>query len=75
MFRRPALIYGAACALLVVPLLVSYVTFRWVLIRFQTWHLGHPNPFVIEPEMDATLLFLLAGAIVFGLVVSRRRRH
>src|SRR5258707_10888732 len=72
--RRPSAIYGTALALSVVTILVSYVAFRWLLISYQTWRLGHPNPFVMGPETDAMLLSLLAATIVFWLVVKGAKR-
>lgn len=75
MSRRPAVVYGTAFALSVGTLLVSFAVFRWLLICYQTWRLGHANPFVIGPEMDAVLLSLLAAAIVFWWVVKRENRN
>jgi len=75
MSRRPAVIYGTAFALSLVALLVSYFPFVWLLIRYQTWRLGHPNPFVIGPELDAIWCSLLAGVIVFWFVVKRAKRN
>jgi hypothetical protein len=74
MSRRPVIIYGTALALSAVTLFVSYVAFRWLLIRYQTWQLGHPNPFVIGPELDAVVLSFLTAVIVFWWVV-RRAKH
>jgi|HubBroStandDraft_6_1064221.scaffolds.fasta_scaffold05688_2 hypothetical protein len=75
MSRRPVIIYGTALALSTATLFVSYVTFRWLLIRYQTWQLGHPNPFVIGPELDAIVLSFLTSAIVFWLVVKWAKRN
>ena len=75
MSRRSAVIYGMAFALSLVTLVVSYVPFEWLLIRFQTWRLGHPNPFVIGPAIDAVWCSLLAAVIVFWLVVKRAKRN
>lgn len=74
MSRHFAITCGRALALSIATLLCSYLAFRWLLISYQTWHLGHPNPFVIGPETDAMLLALLAAGIVFLWVVKRAKR-
>ena len=70
MSRRPAIVYGTAFGLSVLTLLVGYFPFVWLLIRYQTWRLGHPNPFVIGPDMDAIWCSFLAVGIVFWLAVK-----
>lgn len=68
-----AITYGKAFALSMATLLGSYLVFRWLLISYQTWRLGHPNPFIIGPEIDAMLLALLAAGIVFLWVLKRKQ--
>jgi len=72
MTRRPTRIYGAAFALSLLTLAPSYLPFVWMLIHFQTWRLGHPNPFVFGPEIHALECSLVAAVIVFCLVVRRQ---
>lgn len=74
MARHPAVIYGTAFALSLATFLASYVPFEWLLIRFQTWRLGHANPFVIGPAMDAVWCSVLAAVSVFLLVLKRAKR-
>ncbi len=73
--RRPVIIYGTALVLSAVTLFVSYVAFRWLLTRYQTWQLGHPNPFVIGPELDSIILSFLTAVIVFWRVVKRAKHN
>ncbi|HYX82149.1 MAG TPA: hypothetical protein VE714_07140, partial [Gemmatimonadales bacterium] len=54
---------------------VAYFAFRWLLIRFQTWKLGHVSPFIIGPEIDAALLAVVPAAIVFWAVAKQRKRR
>jgi hypothetical protein len=70
MAQRSLLIYGTAFAVSVLILVVSYFPFYWLLVQIQTWRLGHPNPFVIGPSLDAILCSLLAAGIVFWWVVD-----
>jgi succinate dehydrogenase hydrophobic anchor subunit len=75
MSRRFAAIYGTTFVSSVVAFWGGYVALRWLLISYQTWRLGRPNPFVIVPDLDALLLALLAAAIAFWLVVKRAKRN
>jgi hypothetical protein len=75
MSRQFEHVYGAASAASMVTLLVGYFAFRWLLISYQTWRLGHPNPFVIGPEIDATMLAVVTAAVVFWLVVRWGKRN
>jgi hypothetical protein len=75
MSQRPGVIYGIAFALSFVAFGISYFPFVWLLIRYQTWRLGHPNPFIIGPELDAIWCSLLAGVMVFWLVVKRGKQN
>jgi hypothetical protein len=75
MSRQFAHVYGAASAASLVTLLVGYFAFRWLLISYQTLSLGHPNPFVIGPEIDAAMLAVVTAAIVFWLAVRRGKRN
>jgi hypothetical protein len=75
MSGRPAVIYGTAFTLSVVTLLDSYVAFRWLLICYQTWCLGHPNPFVIGPELGAMVLSSLTAVIIFWLIAKRAKQN
>jgi len=72
---RSAIIYGTAFALSFLTLLVSYFPFVWLLIRYQTWRLRHPNPFVIGPAMDAIWCSFLTAMIVFCLFVKWAKRN
>lgn len=74
MSRRPAVIYGTAFALSLVTILACYFPLVRLLIRYQTWRLGHPNPFVIGPSLDAIFCSLLVAVIVFWLVVKRAKQ-
>lgn len=74
MSRHFAITFGKAFGLSIATLLCAYLVFRWLLINYQTRRLGHPNPFVIGPEIDAMLLALLAAGIVFLWVVKRAKR-
>src|SRR5690348_6318404 len=69
MSRQFVHVYGAAFAAALLTFLVGQFAFRWLLISYQTWRLGHPNPFVIGPEIDAAMLAVVTAAIVFWLVV------
>ena|SRR3974377_1202723 len=40
---RATLVYGAALGLSLVTLFLSYLPFVWLLIRYQTWRLGHSS--------------------------------
>jgi hypothetical protein len=75
MSRQFGPVYGAASAVSLVTLLVGYFAFRWLLISCQTWRLGHPNPFVIGPGIDAALLAVVTAAIVFWLVMRQGKRN
>jgi hypothetical protein len=70
MSRRPAIIYATAFASSLITFLASYFSLVWILVRYKTWRLGHPNPFVIGPTMDAAMGALLVAVIVFWLVVK-----
>jgi hypothetical protein len=72
--RRFLSIYGSAFGLAALTLCVSYFPFAWLLIRYQIWRLGHPNPFVIGPELDALWVSSLTAVIVFWLVMKRAKR-
>jgi hypothetical protein len=73
--RRLGVIYGTAFALSLVTLLATYFPFVWLLIRLQTWRLGHPNPFAIGPAVDAVWCSVLVAMVVFWLVVKRAKRN
>lgn len=75
MSRQFGPVCGAASAASLVTLIIGYFAFRWLLISYQTWRLGRPNPFVIGPEIDAALLAVVTAAIVFWLVVRRGKRN
>ena len=52
MAPRPVVLYGIASVLSLTAFLLSYVPFAWLLTRYQTWHLGHANPFVLGREIN-----------------------
>jgi membrane-anchored protein YejM (alkaline phosphatase superfamily) len=75
MSRQIAHVYSAASAASLVTLLVGYFAFRRLLIFYQTLSHGHPNPFVIGPEINAAMLAVVTAAIVFWLAVRRGKRN
>ena len=42
-----------AFAAAIATLLLSYFGFRWLLIRYHEWQIGHKNPFTIWADMRA----------------------
>lgn len=74
MVKHPALLYGLAFAVSVVTLVVAYFPFYWLLVQIQTWRLGHPNPFTIEPTMDAIPCSFVAAVMVFWFTVRGAKK-
>jgi hypothetical protein len=67
MTRRPAVHYGVSFALSLLTFAASYEPFVWLLIRYQTWRLGHPNPFAFGSSCRCSVVFLVGcGNCVFG---------
>jgi hypothetical protein len=66
---------GTAFAAAIGTLTVSYFGFRWLLICFQEWRIGHPNPFTFWADLRAIPLALLASLIVFAVVLVFMKRR
>lgn len=75
MVKRTAVIYGLAFVASLATITLAYSPFYWVLVQFQTWRLGHPNPFTIGPAMDAMPCSFVAGLVVFWLTVRQAKRR
>jgi hypothetical protein len=75
MVKHHTLIHSLALAVSVLTLVVTYFPFYWLLAQFQTWRLGHPNPFTIGPAMDAIPCSLVTALITFWLTVRRAKRR
>jgi hypothetical protein len=75
MVKHHALICGLALAVSVLTLVVTYFAFYWLLVQFQTWRLGHPNPFTIGPAMDAIPFSFVTALITLWLTVREAKRR
>ena len=75
MVKHHTVIYGLALAVSVLTLVVTYFPFYWLLVQFQTWRLGRPNPFTIGPAMDAIPCSFVTALITFWLTVREAKRR
>jgi len=65
-----AILYSAASVSAAVTLPFSFFGFRWLLIRFHEWRIGHPLVWIIREELNAALLALVLAVVVFFVVAS-----
>ena len=70
-----AIACGTAFAAAIGTLLLSYFGFRWLLICYHEWQIGHKNPFTIWAELRAIPLALLASLLVFSVVLIFMKRE
>jgi hypothetical protein len=73
--NRATKTYGLAFGASVATLVLTYFPFYWVLIKLQTWRLGHPNPFTIGPAMDAVPCSFVAALIAFWLTLREANKR
>jgi hypothetical protein len=73
-YRHFGITYGVALTSAVATLVVSYFAFRWSLICYQEWQIGHKNPFTIWADMRAVPFAFLTAVIVFWLVLVVMKR-
>jgi hypothetical protein len=71
--KHNTLVYGIALAVSVLTLVVTYFPYYWLLVQFQTWRLGHPNPFTIGLAMDAIPCSFMTASITFWFTVRRAK--
>ena len=72
--RHFGIIYGVSLASAVATLVGSFFAFRWLLICYHEWQIGHKNPFTVWADMRAIALAFVAAAIVFWVVLSAMKR-
>src|SRR4029077_7370877 len=68
---RSALLYCAAFILAFIIFELLSFPLYWLLVRFQTWRLGHPNPFAFGPAMDAAISSSFVAGVAFGFLACR----
>jgi hypothetical protein len=73
--RHFGITFGVAVASAVTTFAVSFFAFRWLLICYQEWRIGHRDIFVTWAEMTALPFSLLASAIVLWLVLVAMKRR
>jgi len=68
---QSALLYCVAFLFAFAIFEVLSVPLYWLLVRFQAWRLGHPNPFTFGPAMDAAISSAFVAGVAFGFLACR----
>jgi hypothetical protein len=74
MAHRRAILCATASVSAVASLPLSFVGFRWLLIRYDEWRIGHRLVWIIREETNAALLAVITAVVVFFVVVSAMKR-